>query len=234
VSASDVDALGNALVFAVTRSLDEANRVANRSDTNIVWGCGVHPGVRGALINFNEAEFRRLLPEFLLVGEVGLDRRGAERALQVRVFEAILNAVADLPTLCSVHSSGLVDEVLDMLAERPPRGCILHWFNGAPSQVTRATQLGFWFSVNAAMTDSTLSKIPVNRVLTETDFPATRWRGVSHPGSTASVERRLSSVWQVEVGTVRVQLYRNLRALVMQAGLLDRLPDQIANLLVRV
>ena len=91
VTRSQLAALGHTHIFAVTRSLAEAQQVANRRDPGLTWGVGVHPGVTAARADYNPETFRQLRPRFALVGEVGLDRRGP-RAEQERILADILDA----------------------------------------------------------------------------------------------------------------------------------------------
>ncbi|MDQ3691176.1 MAG: TatD family deoxyribonuclease, partial [Chloroflexota bacterium] len=67
-------------------------------------------------------------------------------------------------------------------------------------------------------------------VLTETDFPAKRAKA-RKPGDTRAIELMLSPIWELSLEEVRRQLYRNLRALTLQAGCLGRLPEPLADLL---
>lgn len=223
-------ALGGAQIFAVTRSLDEAEQALAR-DVGLVWGCGVHPGSRPARASFDRRRFADLLPQFVLVGEVGLDRRGGDIEGQKSILRGILEATAGQPVLLSVHSAGAVTEALELLAAYPQRGVLLHWFLGDDEAAARAVAMGAYFSVNAAMSDEQISRLPRTRVLPETDFPA-RGTKARLPGDTSAVEQVLGRVWQDDSADVRAQLYRNLRGLTMQAGCLDRLPSALADLLI--
>jgi TatD DNase family protein len=235
VTTDQLRTLGDAVIFAVTRSLAEAEMVSRRRDPQLLWGCGVHPGVRAALDSFDHERFERLAEQLVLIGEVGMDAHAGRRDRQQQVLTQILASVALRPMLVSVHSSGWPDQVVDLLAARPPRGPILHWFTGAAATIRHAAEIGCFFSVYNAMADVQLAALPVGRVLPETDFPAARRRGSpARPGDVGQLERRLAQVWGTDPGTVRVRLWRNLRQLVLQAGALDRLPDAIADHLIAV
>lgn len=106
VTAEQLDALGQVTVFAVTRSLEEGEEVARRTDPQLVWGCGVHPGRTRALSSYDADRFRNLIQRFVLIGEVGLDRRAGKVEEQKLVFRSILNVIRDLPVITSIHSAG--------------------------------------------------------------------------------------------------------------------------------
>ncbi len=227
--------LGDATVFAVTRSLDEAAAASRRTDANLVWGCGVHPGVRAAVAAFDAKAFAARLDEFALVGEVGLDRRSGHLDEQTRVFRAVLSAVREAPVLMSVHSAGCATEVTTLVEQARHPGMILHWFLGDASAVRRAADAGCYFSVNAAMSDAVLRQLPPDRLLPETDFPSTRRKGGgSRPGDVSNLERRVATLLAESAESVRWRWYRNLRSAALASGALERLPDALADRLMAV
>jgi TatD DNase family protein len=230
VAAEQIQALDGAQVFAVTRSLSEAEAItAEHGD--LVWGCGVHPRDRAARADYDPERFRALLDRFVLVGEVGLDRGGGQIARQRDIFASILDVAEDRPVLLTIHSYGAVGDVLDALAACTPRGPILHWFLGHPADVERAVGLGAYFSINAAMPIDQFVRLPMGRVLPETDFPTKRAKA-RKPGDVRAIESMLAEIWDLPLEEVRAQLYRNLRELAMRADCLGRLPEGLADLLV--
>lgn len=226
VTETQLGRLGSAQIFGMTLSLAEADYVRPRIDENVMWALGAHPTAYRDLAAFDVRVFSRLIAHFALVGEIGLDFRGGRR--QVEVFTDILRVAADHQVLLSVHSTGMVGQVLEALAARPQSGTILHWFGGTPVEVASAVDLGCYFSVNTAMTDEVLASLPVDRVLPETDYPAARQTGAKKPGDTAGAELRLAKLWDLEPEIVRHQLYRNLRDLARSTALLDRVRPGLA------
>lgn len=233
VTPRQVAGLEGAQVFAVTRTLAEAALVAGRRDLGLVWGLGVHPGDRIARSAFDIATFAGLLDQFTLVGEIGLDRRGGDMARQQQILDEILTSLQGRPVLASLHSTGAVDEVLEVVTRSPSPGAILHWFTGDRSQIQRAATLGCYFSVNAAMSDEQLARLPPDRILPETDYPSSRRRtGARRPGDLQDLETRLDTVWPQAEVSVRRQFYRNLRELTISSRAIERLPEQLVDLLL--
>lgn len=232
VTRSQLATLGHTHIFAVTRSLVEAQRVADRRDPALTWGIGVHPGVAAARVDYSPEIFRQLLPRFALVGEVGLDRRGT-RAQQEKIFADILDACTGQPVLISIHSTGRTRDVIDLVTRRPHPGVILHWFLGTPDDLAEAVGLGAYFSVNNAMSEELLAAIPRDRVLPETDFPARQVRA-RMPGETTALEARLAAMWHVSTIEVRHQHWTNLRRLAIASGAIDSLSDSLADTLLSV
>lgn len=146
-------------------------------------GLGLHPEVV-AERHGEVALLCGLLPETRYVGEIGMDGSPPHRHsldLQRGVFRRILTECARLGgRILSIHSRGAADEVLDAIEAHPDAGLpILHWFTGTSRQLDRAVQLGCWFSVGPAMVRSAkgralVSRMPPQRLLTETDAPFAR------------------------------------------------------------
>jgi TatD DNase family protein len=230
VTESQLAALGDAMVVAMTRSLSEAEDVCKRRDANLIWACGIHPAAATAVAAYDGEQFRALLDRFAVVGEVGLDRRAGSIDTQVGVFSDIVVATAKAPVLLSVHASGQEPRVVKLLEHNGQANVILHWFLGSASEVEAAVALGCYFSVNAAMGDDRLATLPRERVLPETDFPATkRLGGGDRPGDTSAVERKLAGLWNMPRDTVRRQFYRNLRDIADRSGAIDRLPSSLVD-----
>lgn len=235
VTALQLAALGDAVIVAVTRSITEAEAASKRHDPNLIWACGTHPADANAIAAYDGERFRTLLDEFAVVGEVGLDRRAGSIEAQVAVFSDIVVATAKAPVLVSVHASGLEPQVVDLLERNGHANAVLHWFLGSAGEVDRAIRLGCYFSVNAAMDDDRLAAIPRDRVLPETDFPATRRRrGGGRPGDTTTVEDNLARLWNTPRALVRRQFYRNLRDLADRSGAIDRLPVPVVDRLIAI
>lgn len=225
VTPAQVAGLGGALIWAMTRTPAEARFAARRRDETILWGFGVHPGVPAALAAVDGLGLAEQLDQFVIVGEVGLDRRGPVTQ-QRRALEAVLDACAARPILLSLHSTGRTGELLAVLRQQPHPGAVLHWFNGTGEQIAEAVDLGCYFSVNNAMSDERLAAIPSDRVLPETDFPSSRRTILaSRPGDTTALEQRFAQRDMIAESAVRRRWYANFGGLADAAGVRARLPS---------
>lgn len=233
VTPAQIAALGQSVVFAMTRSLHEARRVMNRRDPSLVWGIGVHPGVAAARDEWDAKQFTDLLGSFALVGEVGLDRRGGDWVRQREIFQELLRIVRNEPVLVSIHSGGATTEVVEHLHDASMRGALLHWFNGDATDITRAIEADAYFSVNAAMPEDQIRLLPQERVLCETDFPARKARA-RMPADVRRIEELLSQVWDKSPEEVRAKTWWNLRTLSERSGAIERLPEAVADALLYI
>lgn len=227
VTAAQLRSLRSAQVFAMTRTLAEAAYALRRTDASVVWGVGVHPGRPDALESWDPRAFESHLESTWLVGEIGLDRRG-DQNLQEKVLDELLSITSEGPWVLSIHSSGRQGAVLELLRRRPQRAAVLHWFTGSESQLEAALEVRCYFSINAAMSEDQISRIPIELVLPETDFPSSkRQTGATVPGDILSLERRLAGIHGLTPDEVRSLWYRNLGTLANQGGVGQKLSPNL-------
>jgi TatD DNase family protein len=231
VTRAQIAALDGAFIFAMTRSPAEARAAARRNDATVIWGYGAHPGLKTSVDAVTAEDVRVATQHHVLIGEVGLDRSTA-LAPQQTALANILEGCHQQPVLISLHSTGRTAELVGALERQPHPGAILHWFNGTASEIKRATDVGCYFSVNAAMTDERLTLIPPGRILPETDFPSSRRSTKAKlPGDTAFLESRLATLHNASPAEIRQAWYRNLAALAQRSGTHPRLPLRLQQVL---
>jgi TatD DNase family protein len=208
-----------ALVLAVTRSLDEAETALRRTDAMTLWGVGCHPAVPASIASFDRGRFAELVRRATFVGEVGLDRRSPvpiER--QRNVLEQILDVMSDTPRAVSLHATGATGAILDVLERHPIAFPILHWWRGSASETRRAVELGALFSLNGheATSPKVMQLIPLERVLTETDFPCSQRydRAADRPAAVATIETALAGHHNVTVDELRQRIWMTLAPLI--------------------
>lgn len=222
VSDSDVRELG-AVVFAATRSLDEARLGLERRDETVVWGVGSHPGVARSHSKFDAMEFRSLVARMAFVGEIGLDggsKIGLER--QLPTLRSVLEVLSELPRICSLHSYQATEVLVAELERHRVRGVVLHWWLGSDSATERALELGCYFSVNAAMFQrpEVFRRMPLERLLTETDHPFGDRSSPAprRPGNVLPVEYAVGRIYGLQPDEVRQTVWANLSRLVTETG----------------
>lgn len=183
---------------------------------------GLHPEL--AVERQKELElFRSLLPQTRFVGEVGLDYVTTDagvRAAQRRVFGEILAACAAADDkVLTVHSRRAASDVISAIGGGFRGKVILHWFSGTQKEMERAQGLGFYFSVNPAMTASKsgqalIRRMDPSRVLTETDGPFVKIRDVAaKPWQAIESLPYLADVWGCTEEEAAVRVSNNFEAL---------------------
>lgn len=118
------------------------------------------------------------LPSSRYIGEVGLDFRNHQsKREQILFFSELIDRCRyDSKKIISIHSRRAVKDVLEIIGPIFRFKPILHWYSGNKSDLIRAIDNGFYFSVNQAMMTSRnfrelLPIIPNERILLETDSP---------------------------------------------------------------
>ena len=220
IEAAELTAL-RAIVFAVTRSLDEAEKALKRSDRTTIWGVGCHPGLVRVQKAFDPKRFQALAEMTPYVGEIGLD--GMSRVpmdLQTQTLAGALSVLQRSPRITSLHSYKATSEVLSLIAEFPQPGLILHWWLGTARETDRAVELGCYFSVNrsSARRRDLLAQIPLDRVLPETDHPfGNKGQGLHRPGEVRHVETALAEVHGLSQGEIRRRTWRTLAVIARES-----------------
>lgn len=230
IEATELIAL-RATVFAVTRSLDEAERALKRSDQTTIWGVGCHPGLIQAQKAFDPNRFQALAEMTPYVGEIGLD--GTSRVpmdLQRQTLTSALRVLQRNPRITSLHSYKTTNEVLSLITDYPQPGLILHWWLGTARETNRAVELGCYFSVNRSSVRrrALLAQMPLDRILPETDHPyGNRGGGLWRPGEVGHVEAVLAKVHGLGREEIRRRTWRTLASIAQETRTARLLPWRI-------
>lgn len=144
---------------------------------------GVHPHDANTL---DEAMLERLVDlaqaeAVVAWGEIGLDyyRDLSPRPVQQRAFAQQLAAAEALGLPVIIHDRDAHHDILEQLkAARPSAGGVMHCFSGSWEMARDCLDLGFYISLagpltyaNARSLPEVAKKLPLDRVLVETDCP---------------------------------------------------------------
>lgn len=172
--------------------------------------------------------FRELLHTTSYVGEVGLDfsKEGFEtREDQLRSFRLVAESISSEPKFLSLHSRRAESVVLDILSEYGIHAAVFHWYGGPLALLEEALSRGHFFSVNPAMVLSAkgkhiIERIPINRLLTESDGPyVTIGRTPARPQNVRLVEKHLEQLWGMDGHEVQKRVWLNFQFILLQLGL---------------
>ncbi len=185
------------------------------------------------------------------VGEIGIDRwmtdaarpdhpmlEGVVRAPideQVEVFQWQLRWAADQNRPASIHCLHAWGQLLDLLRAQPlpARGFLLHAYGGSAEMVPAFAELGAFFSFNTSFLDPRRSKqraafaaVPLDRLLVETDAPATpppvpahalppgpKGFVLNHPANLAQAYLRLAELRDLPLPTLTEHVATNFHRL---------------------
>lgn len=210
-------------VLAVTtspRAWQKAKKVFAGVDC-IQVALGLHPEVLSSKTN----EIDMLLSNIRhckYIGEVGIDGSGQNKfsfQTQKNLFrEVALTAEKCGGRVISIHSRNAAKDVLDIIeSDMATSVPVLHWFSGTMKELERANALGCWFSVSPAMLSgrkgkSLVSKMPLSRILPETDAPFTEKRGVPYmPWEAFEIIDTFKDVFRLDTEQIKNELLSNAR-----------------------
>jgi TatD DNase family protein len=177
----------------------------------IIPAFGLHPWFAKERSSGWFDAFRKFLDETpgAAVGEIGLDRwiKDHDVADQEKVFVAQLEIAADRNVAASIHCLKAWGNLEDTLRthKRPARGFLLHSFGGSVETARSLGKLGGYFSVSGYFAHDRkttqreiFKKIPVERLLVETDAPdmLPPPNLISHPAGDTNDPRNLPRVYE--------------------------------------
>ena len=148
-----------------------------------VYGAvGVHPDDAGIMTQDTLDEIRRLshMEKMVAIGEIGLDYYYdfSPRELQQFWFRQQLRLAESVNKPVIIHSRDASQETFDIIKSSPIRRGVIHCYSGAWQMAQDYVNMGFFIGVGGVVTFSNakklvevVDKIPMEKILIETDSP---------------------------------------------------------------
>lgn len=183
---------------------------------------GYHPMLVGNNI-FDENLFRSLSIKTSYIGEIGLDfseKDASKRQLQIDTLQTIFDIIDDRPRFISLHSRRAEKSLYDILTDIKIERVVFHWYSGPLFLIDKIISAGHYFSINPAMIVSKngqkiIERIPSDRILTETDGPYVKIKGVSvQPEDTKLILEYLAVIWNKSFEEVNNIIHHNFTTLI--------------------
>jgi TatD DNase family protein len=173
---ADVTGVDKIILSGADVRRNEIAFTAAQNNNNIFATLGIHPS------DVNEwGDYEEFLsnPKVVGVGEIGLDYHydDVDKGLQKDIFVRQLEIArrAKLPVV--IHSRDAEADTIELLKDMPNSG-VMHCFTGSLEFAKQMLDRGFYISAsgiitfrNAADIRDTFSKIPLDKILSETDAP---------------------------------------------------------------
>lgn len=188
---------------------------------NIIAAAGVHPHNANKFHPGMAADTLKILAaekKICAVGEIGLDFHYniSPPEEQIRVFRSQLNIAQDLGLPVVIHSRKAADEIAAaVLEENYTNGGVLHCFTESWGFAEQMLELGFLISFSGILTypnaeslRDTAKKLPLEKILVETDSPylvPAPYRGRikrNEPKYVKEVAKTLAGIKKVDLGEV--------------------------------
>ena len=210
----------------------QAAKICERFE-NVYFCAGFHPSELDRLNEGDWQEFETLFghEKCVAVGEIGLDYHFDNNPSKETQRSAFLKQLqladkAGLPVV--LHSRDAAQETLEILeenAELLKRGGLLHCYSYSPEMAERFLKLGLSFSFggtvtfkNAKKVQESAQRIPVCRILSETDCPyltPAPFRGVfpNEPKNVIFAVEKLAELKNLTTEEMQKQILENAKTL---------------------
>jgi TatD DNase family protein len=217
----------------------ESSRAAVRlaeDEDGIRAAVGVHPHHASQWSESTENEIRNLArsEQVVAVGEIGLDyfRLLAPAEDQERAFRGQLDLATECGLPVILHHRDSLPKMLEILIEwasdlrddRAGRRGVLHAYSGDEASALRAIEHGFYIGAagpitfrNAADRRALFARLPMDRLLLETDSPYLAphpLRGKrNEPALLPTIGEELARIRQTDTAIIRAETTQNARTL---------------------
>lgn len=157
------------------------NLTSHRNDVSL--SCGVHPlNVEDEPFDYDKLFEFAQDPKVVAIGETGLDYHYTPetKALQQSLFVQQIEIANKLNKPLIIHSRSARQDTMDMLEQNNAEKCggVLHCFTEDWTMAKRALDIGFYISISGIITfrnaeelRDVVRKVPLDRLLVETDSP---------------------------------------------------------------
>jgi TatD DNase family protein len=194
--------------------------------SNISTSAGIHPNVDTQLVLAEELISLSSHPSCIAIGETGLDYYRTEtdeaKGLQRDLFREHIRASRHTSKPLIIHTREAAQDTLLLMKEEKADevGGVMHCFAEDWEVAQRALDLNFYISFsgivtfkNALQLQEVAKKVPLDRILIETDSPYLApmpFRGKqNHPALVKYVAHKLSDLLQIDFATLAAQTTAN-------------------------
>ena len=176
--------MGIEKILTICTTIESFKNILNIVKTDrIIYGTfGIHPHEtnKNIVTKKNIVKEISFNKKIIGVGETGLDfyYNNSDKDSQLKSFKKHIEAAIELDMPIIVHSRGAENETFELLKNNNNLKILMHCFTGSSSFADQLIPLGAYFSAsgiitfkNSADLQETFEKIPLDKLLIETDSP---------------------------------------------------------------
>lgn len=180
-------AAGVGLMVTISTKVSEFERVRAVAERfpHVFCTVGIHPHEAASEPETDTATLIEMAkhPKVVGIGETGLDYyyEHSPREAQQRSFRSHIAAARETGLPLVVHTRDADEDMAEILVEETGKGAfpgLLHCFSSGPQLAEKALELGLYISLSGILTfktadelRATAAKVPMTRLLVETDAP---------------------------------------------------------------
>ena len=201
-------------IITIANSMDIESYIKNKEysrKSEFIKPCfGIHPWKAAEY----KGDLHNLIPyidESEIIGEIGLDYLWVEDKstfpAQRRVFNFILEESIKRNKVVNLHTKDAEEEIYKVLKKYNYSKAIVHWYSGDISTLEKFIDLGCYFTVSVDLgysekTYEVLNKIPMDKLLIETDGPtAIEWVNgkYGYPSEIKNVYKKVAEFKNIDI-----------------------------------
>ncbi|ANZ22560.1 DNAse [Buchnera aphidicola (Diuraphis noxia)] len=220
--------------LAVSTSINNFDKIQklSKDNTSIFYSCGIHPlNCKRELKNFSnlenlskKIEEQSYVKNVIALGETGLDyfHSTDTKNIQKKLFREHIRIAKNVKKPIIVHSRNAINDILKILREENAEKCkgILHSFTEDYNSASKLLDMGFYISISGIITfknstqlQNTITKIPLERLLIETDSPYLSpepYRGLENqPAYLFDIAKYISLLLKIDIKTLAKIIKKN-------------------------
>ncbi|UCG90285.1 MAG: TatD family hydrolase [Candidatus Heimdallarchaeota archaeon] len=195
-------------VVSVSQNYTESLRSIELSNiyAEIIPAIGIHPW-KAHKKHDELQDFNQLLSEnkeIKILGEIGLDyhfiKRKERYSFQKKVLDFFFIQAEKRDLRLMLHVKGAEAEIADYIetSTLPGKNCCIHWYSGPTQILKKLIDLDCYFSCGPALSYSKHQKVPkrvpLDRLLTESDGNVKYQGRVGHPGMMSEVVDLIANI----------------------------------------
>ncbi|MDY2632113.1 MULTISPECIES: TatD family hydrolase [unclassified Clostridium] len=215
-------------ILTIANSMNIESYIKNKEyskKSEFIMPCfGIHP--------WKAAEYKEDLQELIpyieeseIIGEIGLDYLWVEDKStfepQRRIFYFMLEESIKRNKVISLHTKDAEEEIYEALKKYNYNKAIIHWYSGDINTLEKLIDLGCYFTISVDIgysekTYEVLSRIPIDKLLIETDGPtALEWVNgeYGYPSEIIKVYEKVAQFKDVNVNEFLVIVEENFKRL---------------------
>lgn len=215
-------------ILTIANSMDIESYIKNKEysiKSKFIKTCfGIHPWKAAEY----KGDLQSLIPyieESEIIGEIGLDYLWVEDKNtfepQRKVFNFILEESIKRSKVVNLHTKDAEEEIYEALKKYNYSKAIIHWYSGDIVTLEKFIDIGCYFTISVDIGYSeksyeVLSKIPMDKLLIETDGPtALEWVNgeYGYPSEIKSVYEKVAKFKNIDVKELLVIVEENFQRL---------------------
>ncbi|MGL4772267.1 MAG: TatD family hydrolase [Clostridium sp.] len=216
-------------IMTIAHSMDiesyKKNREFGEKSDYIIPCFGIHPW---KAVEYT-GDLKDLIPyieESEMIGEIGLDFHWVEDETtydaQRKLFKFQLNEGIKRNKVICLHTKGAEEEIYDELKAYDCSKVIIHWYSGEDETLEKLIDLGCYFTISVDIgyskrSEEVLRKIPMDKLLTETDGPtALEWVNgeYGYPKEVIRVLENISKIKNISIEELEGKIQSNYNRLI--------------------